>query len=56
MTRAGALMKRLLKLEKSKYLPSCHMCCCCGGVVRICSAVRGMDSQLMRGEPPSSAG
>ena len=26
---AGASMKRVLKLEKGKYLPSCHMCCCC---------------------------
>ena len=29
-------MKRVLKLEEGKYLPSCHMCCCCGGAVSIC--------------------
>ena len=35
-------MQRVLKLEKGKYLPSCQ------GVLSICSAVRGMDSQLSK--------
>ena len=27
---------------------SAEMCCCCGGVLSLCSAVRGMDSQLSK--------
>ena len=31
--------------EGTVHLSSCQMCCCCGGVLRFCSGVEGMDSQ-----------
>ena len=42
------LMLCVGKLEKGALLPSCHKCWHCAGAVNLCSAVRGMPSQLMR--------